>query len=45
MYYNYTQPAGNYIPYMDKNEPDSSKSGDAGAQDIIQTFHLPSGND
>lgn len=44
MYYNYTQPEGNYIPYMDVGDPDYSKSKDAKAQQIIDTFHLASGN-
>ena len=45
-YYNYTQPDGNHMPYMNyKQEPAAAalRLGQTAAKDIIETFHLPSG--
>ena len=43
MYFNYTQPEGQYVPYLDKGEYDDSKTGDAKPSDLINTFHMASG--
>ena len=44
-YFNLTQPKGNFIPYSDEHQsPRAAKYlYDAGPQDLIKTFHLPSG--
>lgn len=45
-YYNYTQPRGNFIPYaLAQKSPTFSPSwsSDAAAEQLIKTFHLPSG--
>ena len=45
MYFNYTQPRGNFIPYSNMAEnPEMPKwSQDAGPSEIIQTFRMASG--
>ena len=45
-YYNYTQPRGNFIPYALAQKSSAgvpSWSSDASAEQLIKTFHLPSG--
>ena len=45
-YFNLTQPRGNFIPYTNER-PNSERAQhylyDAGPEDLIKTFHLPSG--
>uniref|UniRef100_A0A8C5TTY3 ATP-binding cassette sub-family A member 2 n=1 Tax=Malurus cyaneus samueli TaxID=2593467 RepID=A0A8C5TTY3_9PASS len=44
-YHNYTQPKGNFIPYAneERHEYRIRLSPDAGPQQLVNTFHLPSG--
>ena len=42
-YYNYTQPRGDFIPYANNQGTLSNWSQDATPNDIVNTFHLPSG--
>lgn len=44
-YFNLTQPRGNYIPYSNENSSYRAVNYlyDAGPDDLIRTFHLPSG--
>ena len=44
-YYNYTQPMGNHVPFTNyKRISDKECYNGAGPQELINTFHMPSGN-
>uniref|UniRef100_A0A8C3JT61 ATP-binding cassette sub-family A member 2 n=1 Tax=Calidris pygmaea TaxID=425635 RepID=A0A8C3JT61_9CHAR len=42
-YHNYTQPKGNFIPYANEERREYRLSPDASPQQLVNTFHLPSG--
>ncbi|XP_075435187.1 ATP-binding cassette sub-family A member 2 [Ascaphus truei] len=44
-YHNYTEPKGNFVPYANEEQPKYriKLSPDAGPQQLVNTFHLPSG--
>ena len=44
-YFNLTQPKGNYIPYSNEHSSERAQNylTDKGPDDLIRTFHLPSG--
>ncbi|XP_052239441.1 ATP-binding cassette sub-family A member 2-like isoform X2 [Dreissena polymorpha] len=45
MFFNVTQPRGNYIPFSNEHSSERALKymNDKGPEDLIQTFHLPSG--